>query len=518
MKLLDDIQSKIRLNQIENLYKYVLKRAEEEDIVWDDIVEDIIKDFDDFSLEDVEYLMKFDFDSFKKQLESIILNTLVLVDENERLKDIISNHEIIRKDEVKHLTDKIQKSIDIIARSDNEYYENNVRIKNDIMYLISNKVNHYQPNKIRIQYEPSSMEYIVGNFPDNDNLGDGTYSGYWNADIYLNRKNNVKGIITLEYDRNIRFNNINFRSATINRVNINKVKYYDLEDGEYIDITPEDTNYKKDFYFEFNEMYITNKIKIEVEQPHYDYILEKDVNDVNIIRDSVISDRNIVDIKNRRIQGVINDEPFKLVDRKNLKNKYKYELGAYNIEVFSKTFINQPGSFKTNEFSIEDDMKNVKIIARDNKPEDSEIKYRLIQDDKSYVIDDQNNRNLTPGENISIDKIFRESEKFVDLDYNKLELDYYPNSGNPDFTVKVDGDIINEVEEFTQEDQVEFIHSGKNLYFNKDLSGKVVEVTYLRKTSSLVLELELRTNKEGYAFYTPSVNYLNLEINGKLQL
>jgi hypothetical protein len=70
------------------------------------------------------------------------------------------------------------------------------------------------------------------------------------------------------------------------------------------------------------------------------------------------------------------------------------------------------------------------------------------------------------------------------------------------------------VEDFTYGDDLEFVVCGNNVYTNKNLEDSIISIGYWRKTRSIVLEVTLNTNEDGYSFFSPEVSVLNLEING----
>ena len=512
MKLLDSLATVLEEEQIKALEKFLLSQANLRTIVWEDVLDNVIKNFDDLEFEKIFFLEKFDINKLSKEMQSVFISTIALLQEDAVIQDTISTHEMIQKDEVKSINDIGKKSIGILSGADERQHNRNIEIKNNILSLIPVTVQKYDPFQINVLYYPSSLEYIVGNIPDNDAVQAGTFSGYWSADIYTNRRNPVGAIVTLEYPSVINFNNIDLRGASTYPLKLNTLEYYNDAGAVWVDITP-DMEYSKDFFLTFQDTYLTTKIRMDLQQPHYDYIWKKEVDDAFIIRNTVITGRDITLIKNNRIEQIIKDEPLELIDRETIENKFKYEVGAYNINVFLKTFINQDGVFRSRAFQVDDVINDVKILSTATALGD--ITYRLIQSNSSYV-EYLSSTDLPTDTKIPITTNFFKSEKHTDLEYNKIELENYPFIEPPTYDVvtKVNGTEATFVEKFTGTNELEFIVSGNSVYVNTNLRGKLVEVRYWHKTNSVVLEVILNTGGDGFTFYSPEVSFLDLEING----
>ena len=571
MKLLNSLPSVLSDAQIKALEQFLMQQAELRQIVWEDVLADVIKNFDDLDFGRTEYLSKYNFNKMSKELQSVFISTIALLKEDAVIQDILATHEMIHKDEVKSINDINENAIGILSGADEARHNKNVEIKNNILSLIPVTVQKYAPVAYDIQYYPSSLEYVTGNIPDNDNVKSGTFSGYWAADIYTNRRVPVGAVVTIEYPSIISFNNINLRGATTHPLDITSIEYYDVTLADWVDITPDDLEYAKDFYITFSEIYQTNQIRFNILQPHYDYILNNMVDDAFIIRDTVIAGRDITRIKNNRLDKIVKDQPVELIRREILKNKFKYEVGAYNINVFLKTYINEDGIFRSSSYTIDEAIDNVKISATASATGD--IVYRLIQENSGYVTygnenygefdlvnDEPTSEELASRERIvntttgisqltgvdveadtiyewtgttwiqreehdlpldakiPVTDIFFKIEKHNDIVSNKVELDNYPVTDvNHVIAAKVDDIAATHVQEFSGTQALEFIVSGNNIYMSRPLAGKRVEVSYWYRTKTLVLEAILNTNALGFSFASPEITVLDLEINGVKQ-
>ena len=150
MKLINSLPNVFDKEQIKGLEKFIMKHADLRHIVWDNILEDILIDIDNFSLDKLQMFAENNPDILEDQLEKVFINLVALAYENATIKQTISTHESIRKDDVKGMTDLGTKKIDILAQSDKEQYSKNVIIKNNILGLNPGSTQYYSPSKVNV--------------------------------------------------------------------------------------------------------------------------------------------------------------------------------------------------------------------------------------------------------------------------------------------------------------------------------------------------------------------------------
>ena len=118
MKLLSSLSTVLEEEQIKSLEKFLLSQADLRTVVWEDVLEDVIKNFDDLEFEKIFFLEKFDINKLSKEIQSVFISTLALLQEDSIIQDTISKHEMIHKDEVKSINDIGKKSIGILSGAD----------------------------------------------------------------------------------------------------------------------------------------------------------------------------------------------------------------------------------------------------------------------------------------------------------------------------------------------------------------------------------------------------------------
>ena len=607
MKLLNKTPSVLEKEQRKNLENFLRQQEDLRQLVWEEVLENKIKNLDTLDLHSVLYMQEFKEDDFEDQLQNILINLLVLSKENKVIQDILSVHEIIHKDEIKTFNDTVKKSLNLLV-TESDAQQINVEYRDNKLVMRPSNVMSFEPSSVHVQYYPNFLEYIVTNSPDTKSISPGTFLGHWHSEIYMNERINVGAKIILEYPSPISFNHLDLRGASTYPYHINKIEYYDLVEDEWRDITlenikpsvisvlsfppsapshgdrhlcidtiepygpypgfqanliyewdqslnsgaggwfgiePEEGDIvrienqnrymrytgvqwvhyyreaRRDFFFSFDQVYNTNKLKIEISQPHYDYIWEKRVDDVVTIRDFILKGKDIDIIKNNRTTRLLNKDELVFIDTRILKNKFKYELGLYNIHVYRKTYVDRDSIFRTRRFTADDIINIVQIEAEDMLPKESKIKYRVLQSNDTYLrydIGQEDTRDLPLNKNIPVTDVFVEFERFTDLETNMIPLKHYPLVDQTrDIFVTVDGEDNNGVlvDEFGFDENLECQLSGKNIYTNRPLRDSIVTVRYHYKTTDIRLEINMNTGKPGYSFYTPQITDLRVKINGE---
>jgi len=517
MKFIKNIKSVLNEKQVESLTRFIQKQVDLRQIVWEDVVDRYIKDFENLKFDKVEFLQELIEKKISKELQSAFIASMALLYEDSLITQTLSRHEMLYKDDVKSITDKNLETLSIISAQDQRFHARNVRIKNGVLSLIPNKSQNFNPESIEVKYYPSGLEYIIGSAPDTREIRQGTFSGYWLSQVYTSTKINAGAVVTLNYPSVVSINNIEFRSAAALPIKITSLEYWDPEAGEWLAYSLEDEYYGKNINIILPEMLSTTKIRLTVQQDNYKYVFKKELTDAAVIRDCVIGGRDIENVKNKKVMRVIKGQPLELISRKTVDNKYMYEVGAYSINTYLKTFINVDGVYRTQRYEFDAHPMKARIIAKSNDV--GSIKYRLVQEDASYVLYD-GNIDLTPGVEIPIQKTFFKLETFTDIRSNKVSIARIPDLDET-IIVKVGSESATLVDKFTDNDTLQYMVSGRNIFINKGLKDKEVEVRYKHKTATIVLEVILNTYDpydpdavQGYSFETPEVYKLDLEIDG----
>jgi len=511
MKFINSLPSIIDQEQRKNLVNFILKQSNLREIVWDNVVEDKIKELESLKLKQIPFLAKFDEQTLLNQMEDIFINVVALVKENDLISDRLSIHEMIRKDEVKNINSTESNSIELLVEATLGNRQLNVELKNNRVELTPTNVLYYEPSSISVQYYPAFLKYIQANTPDIETLSSGTIRGFWAADIYTDMRTDVGAIIEFNYDSPIDFTDITIRTIGKYNAVINTIEYYNLTTSTWEEISITES-YNKEFYFNFESPFTSNKVRIDIRQPHYDYVWDTILDDAYLIRDYVIAGRDLNVIKNDRIEKVMEGENPTLIERYQIDNKYKYQIGAYNIQVFRKTYNNVDGIFRSKRFTVNDVINNIKLEVVEETPGDSSISHKIVYFDNSFI-------DITPSEDTSIDKAFLKIEKFSGLQYNKIELSNYPfidsNQGR-NISVIVNAEATNFVDSFTYESDLQFMVSGNNVFLNRISENDIITIQYWHKTPYITVESTLNNGDDGVVFFTPRINEMDVYINGDI--
>jgi len=425
-----------------------------------------------------------------------------LLSESDRIDGTIGKHEMFRKDEVKAYKNILAKYLDVIDNTIRDYKLNNIEIVEGKIQLLPANIVTYDAKNVTVEYFPEAYLEKLGNDPTYENIKAGTDSGYWLSKIIVEDMGRVGATVTLDFDGLITFNMLRINLVGKYAPLVEKLEVYDIDHWEEVDFTG--FEYEKRSALSLTEDKVsTQYIRITIVQEKPDYLWEVKVDNI----DEILEDEGKTKAINDTFKG-----DFYLNKEVTYEGVYEYLFGAYNIVPILKMY-KDDGYFLSKKYKVDDVIRDVKVKATESKPESSAITYSAILQDESSV-------SLTLGNVTAIDKEFLKYETRSNLTSNYIELSSYPLL-DPDkiIYVKVNGKDAIYVDKFTQSGKLEYYVRGNRMYFNENLTGKLVNVFYTHYTDTIVIKIDMTTNETDDDRYTipstPSISDLEVYINGQ---
>jgi len=520
MKLLDLLPSIFSEAQRRELEKLLNSEIQDKKIVWQDV---LTKTFSE-RLTDLRqpYVISRIIGYSKilpvkivHKLEDIIVTLLALISENNLIASLIGKHEMFRKDVVKAYTDASTQFLKMADNTIKSYKINMIEVKDGAISLAPNMRKQYFPININSNIFPENVIAVSGNQPSPENTFPGTESGYWITSILSKSKCDAGAMLEFDFGGVISFNNIIIQSAGKYVVNINKLEIPKAdESGVWVVVNPDD--YRVDISEKKIVLHVktdplrTKKIKLTLIQPKYDFIWEKTIDNTETYLEGIVNndDASLLEEKNKIVNDVLlKDQSVELVKTRKYSNVYEYIIGCYNVSFLLETYSGtEPGIFTSRKYTMDDPIKTVKIVSEEYKPTYSTIEYEIVQSDDSII--------AVPAANsaVLLTQLFDKSEVFSNMTGNVITLSSYPViEVLSNIDIRVNGVSYDVVDEFTQDNQC-IIRKNK-IFFNKNLKGSIINVTYKHYSDYIIIRIKMKTNTDNTASAAPMILSFDVKLN-----
>jgi hypothetical protein len=119
---------------------------------------------------------------------------------------------------------------------------------------------------------------------------------------------------------------------------------------------------------------------------------------------------------------------------------------------------------------------------------------------------------IAPGQKLAMAKTFTKTQTLLNGSRNWVELSSCPLDTG--IYVFVNGELATKVNQLTGNGTLEYMISGRKLFFSVPVEGKTVTARYNHKTDFFIVEIRLNNNVQENSFDTPSVENFGVVING----
>lgn len=506
MKLLENVTTVFDDSLIFLIQKYLEKKVRSGEIIWNDSYNMLLdiaakKLTGSVALDYQEKHGKINRDGILNDLELASLFMQALNLESKNIDRILGTHELLRKDNVRITTDIKRRYLDIINHSIQEFKTTNIVVKDGMIRLFPIISQTFSPRDVNVSYIPSTYVERIGNDPTVDNISAGTDAGYWEATIFTKNQSPVSAVIELDYVNTITFNRLKINSSGKFPITITNMEIY--QNGEYISIHSDDET-SKYINIVYPTTYQTSKVRLTLTQTIGQFKWWTIIDN----KERLIDDDRRDDAINESTRDSIEKIEYMPIIKKKIDNIYEYAIGAYNILLFLDIYSgSNNGTFYSRKFTSTDPIESVELSDEiiEYKPGTSSISYSIIQQDGSRVP-------ISPTQAVPITKIFTKTQTLSNGVSNWVELSSAPLKSN--IIVAVNGEIATQVTQYSGTGALEFIISGKKLYFNVPIEKKSVTASYTHKTDYFIIEILINNNTDENQFDTPSIENFEVKING----
>jgi len=506
MKILENVSTVFDDNLISLIGKYLEEKVRRGEVIWKDAYNLLLSTAAEkltgtITLDSQEYGGKINQAAIENDfaLAKVYLAAMEL--ESKNIDRILGTHELLRKDNVRITTDIKRRYLDIVNHSIQEFRTTNIVIKDGKIRLFPLLTQMFVPRDVSTVYEPSTYEERIGNDPTVENISSGTDAGYWETSILSKSQTPTSAILELDYVDTITFNRLKINSSGKFPIMITNVEI--LENGTWRSVhTDDDTS--KYINIVYPETYQTSKIRLTLTQT------------IGQFKWWTIIDSREELVDDDRREGAVDDSVRESIEtisyipiiKKQINNVYEYTLGVYNILVFLDIYSgSDDGTFYSRKFTWDTPIETVRLSdeIEEYKPGSSTISYSIVQQDGSRVP-------ISPGQTVAISKTFTKTQTLTNGVGNSVELSSAPLRDG--IVVSVNGETATQVTEYSGTGGLEFIISGKKLFFNVPIEGKSISTYYTHKTDYFVVEIIMNNNTNENQFDTPSIENFEVKING----
>lgn len=507
MKILENTRT-VFSEQLVNLVKrHLEERVRSGEIAWADtydlkLDEIVPKLANGLSLDLQDRTQRIDREKILQDLEIAKIFLTILRLESRNIDRILGTHELLRKDNVRAITDIKRRYLDIVNHSVQEFKTRDVEIRDGKIRLFPAISQSFKVREITTEYFPESQVKRIGNNPTPENISAGTDKGFWESIVYTRGPEPAKAIITMDFGDTISFNRLKLNSAGRFPLTISNVEVLNSS-GDFASIHVENVT-SKFINIVYPQAYETSKVRLTVEQTLGQFVWWTDVDNE---RDLIQDETQEAALRVSTRESIQANEFIPIVEER-LENVYAYTLAAYNIILYLDIYPgNRDGIFYSRKFTADSPIETIQLSDEilEYKPSDSSISYSIIQQDGSRV-------SITPTQKVTLDKTFSKTQTLTNGSKNWVQLSSSPLDTG--ILVFVNGESATQVDQLTGTGVLEYIISGKKLFFSVPVEGKTVTVRYNHKTDFFIIEVRLNNNVQENSFDTPSVENFGVIING----
>lgn len=507
MKLLQNVTTVFDENLIRLVRENLEERVRRGEILWEDayqllLNESVNKISKEITLTQQDRTGKINRKVINREMALAKIYLVALELEAKNIDHILGKHELLRKDDVRTITDIRRRYLDIVNHSEVEFKTRNVEIRDGKIRLFPLISQSFVVKDIETTYTPASFVKRLGNDPTPKNISPGTDSGFWETVLLTRGNEPATAVMEIDFVDTISFNRLRFNGAGKFPITITDVEI--LQGDAFVSIHTGNVT-SKFINIIYPEVKQTSKIRLTVQQSISDYLWWTFVDN----KRELIQEETSEDAGNKSIRESIKKQEYTPVVVERIDNVHAFQLGAFNILFFVDIFSgNDPGTFFSRQFISDDPIDTVSLSDEiiETKPGGSTITYNIIQQDGSRVT-------ISPGDDIVITKTFQTSENLNNGVKNQVTLLSAPLDDST-LDVKVNGEMTKLVTEFTGTGDLEFLISGSKLYFSVGTVGKTVSATYNHRTDFVLIEIILSNGTTENQFDTPSVENFGVIING----
>lgn len=506
MRILENVTTVFDDNLITLIEKYLEEKVRRGEIVWKDAYDLLLdtaaeKLTGSLLMDAQEYHGKINRDAIKNDFALAKIYMAALELESKNIDRILGTHELLRKDNVRVITDIKRRYLDIVNHSIQEFRTINIVVKDGKIRLFPLKSQVFAPRDVSATYTPSTYVERLGNDPTIDNISSGTDAGYWETTIISNSQTPTSAILELDYVDTITFNRLKINSSGKFPITITNVEI--LENEEWVSVHDENET-SKYINIVYPETYQTSKIRLTLTQTIGEFKWWTIVDN----RESLIDDDRREEAVDESVRESIEDIKYTPIVKKQVNNVYEYVLGVYNVLVFLDIYSgSDDGLFYSRKFTWDSPIETIRLSdeIQEYAPGSSSISYSIVQQDGSRVP-------ISLGQTVALTKTFTKTQTLTNGIGNSVELSSAPLKNG--IIVSVNGETATLVTEYSGVGGLEYIISGKKLFFNVSVEGKSVSTYYSHKTDYFVVEIRLNNNTNENQFDTPSVENFEVDING----
>ena len=184
MKILDNISTIFDENLVRLIREELEKRVRRGEILWEDAYELMLEESvtaigKDVSLTRQDETGRIDRKKILREMALVKIYLIALQIEAKNIDRILGTHELLRKDDVKTITDIRRRYLDIVNHSVQEFKTSNVEIRDGKIRLFPTLSQTFTVQEIDTTFVPDSFVERVGNEPTPENISPGTDSGCW---------------------------------------------------------------------------------------------------------------------------------------------------------------------------------------------------------------------------------------------------------------------------------------------------------------------------------------------------
>lgn len=506
MKILENVRTVFDDNLITLIEKYLEEKVRRGKVLWKDAYDLLLntaaeKLIGALSMDSQTKYGKINRSAIENDfsLAKIYLSALEL--ESKNIDRILGTHELLRKDNVRITTDIKRRYLDIVNHSIQEFRTTNIVVKDGKIRLFPLLTQMFSPHEVSATYNPSTYVDRIGNNPTIENISSGTDSGHWETTILSKSQTPTSAILELDYIDTITFNRLKINSSGKFPITISDVEI--LVAGEWVSIHDEDDT-SKYINIVYPQTYQTSKIRLTLTQSIGEFKWWTIIDN----REELVDDDRREDSVDECVRESIENISYIPIIKKQINNVYEYVIGIYNIQIFLDIYSgSENGTFYSRKFVWDSPIETVRLSDEiiEYKPGSSTISYSIIQQDGSRVP-------ISPGQTVAITKTFTKTQTLTNGVANSVELSSAPLKNG--ITVSVNGEVATRVSEYTGTGRLEYIISGKKLFFSVPVEKKSVSVSYIHKTDYFVIEIIMNNNTNENQFDTPSIENFEVKING----
>lgn len=369
MNLINNIKTYYTQKQIDLLSRYLDDKVKEGNILWQKTYDRLFQE----RVSQIEFPVSFNtvnprdkilYRNFEDTFNLINVISTTLAYEYYSLKTLINNHEMFRKDDVNSISNLKNKTLNIVSNNITNF--TNISTDNGYIECNPTTLTEFKIDNVECELFPKNYLDKSGNLPNADNLISGKHD-YWLTEIVLDHEETCGATFTIDFGTYVNFNMLFLNFACKYIPNITKIEINNIESltENFYQVEYKTRKYQKatEIYFlsDNNEhkSYITNKVRITIEQERYDFIWKKFNN-----KEDEILNKEITSTDN--ITNLLYKDNYYLDPSKYVTNVYSYVFGLYFIRVLFKDYNVKETNNVTETFFFNETLNNKKSFTLDN--------------------------------------------------------------------------------------------------------------------------------------------------------